>query len=577
MVNASKGFPIKVILILFLSAAIFLLYRQTLNYDFVDFDDPVRVTNNHHVRAGLTPDSLAWSFNFTEKNIVIWHPLTWISHMLDCQLFGLDSGMHHLTSVLLHIINCILLFLVFERMTGALWRSVFIAALFAFHPVNVDSVAWVAERKNVLSTFFWLLTMFSYAIYTERPGIFRYILIFLAFALGLLAKPMLVTLPFALLLLDYWPLNRFQNPAAPSAFRLIVEKVPFFVLSGISVYLTLSLKTFGAVLPVEPLSLGLRISNALVSYVSFIGKMVWPQNLAVHYPYPDMLPIWKTASAGSFLILVSLLTLFAVKRRPYLVVGWLWFLGTLVPVSGIVQPPGLWPAMADRWAYVPFIGLFIIAAWGASDLTARWKHREKGLFMTAVAALLILSATAWLQTRYWANSITLFKHAVQVTSNNSAMHHDLGIALANKGRITEAMKHFYAALRINPRLAEPHLSLGIALTNQGNIPEATGHLSESLRIAPDYAEAHNAMGFALAEQGNTVEAIRHYQKALKLDPELAEAHNGLGVVRAKQNRMDEAIKHFSEALRIDPHHKHAQINLKNALKFRKQEKDRIEN
>ena len=561
MAHATKRLPLKTVLCILLVVSIFLPYRQILRYDFVAFDDDTRVTKNPYVQAGLTSESIAWSFSFTEKNRTYWHPLTWISHILDCQLFELNPGMHHLTSLIIHMANSVLLFLVLAKMTGSVWRSVFVSALFALHPINVDSVAWVAERKNVLSTFFWMLTMLTYAFYTERPGLLRYLMTFLAYALGLLAKPMLVTLPFVLLLLDYWPLGRLRHPGIATAYRLFAEKIPLLVLSGISVYMsTLSLKNFGTIRSVESLPLDLRVSNALFSYISYILKMIWPQNLAVFYPYPDAVPIWKAACAAMLLIFVSLLALLVMKQKGYLTVGWFWFFGTLIPVSGLVQA-GLWPAMADRWAYVPLIGLFIMITWGASDLVARWRHKNTGFAIIAATLLIALTTSTWLQARNWSDSTALFEHTLQVTKKNWVMHYALGLTLANKGRINEAIGHFSEAVKVNPNVAEAHKDFAIALAKQRNIDEAIHHYSEALRIYPGYAEAHNGLGFSLAEQGRTDEAIRHYHDALKINPGYADAHNGLGLIRAKQGRMAEAMGYFSEALRINPLFAEAHSNL----------------
>jgi len=554
------GIRSDLLICLFLGLIALVVYWQVINHEFINYDDPTYVTDNHHVQAGLTLESLTWSFGFTREG-TYWHPLTWLSHILDCQLYGLNPGMHHLTNLILHMASSIFLFLVLGRMTGALWKSAFVAALFALHPLNVDSVAWVAERKNVLSTFFWMLTMLTYAYYSKRPNPYKYLLTFFCFALGLLAKPMLVTLPFVLLLLDYWPLGRLRSPTIPSAFRLALEKVPFFVLSGVGIYLSASsVEGLGTVIPMELRPMELRVANALVSYVSYIGKMIWPQGLAIHYPYPDMVPIWKATCAGLFLVLVSLVVLPAIKRKPYLSVGWLWFLGTLVPVTGLVQV-GLWPAMADRWAYVPLIGLFIMIAWGVCDLVARWSHKKTVLASLSLAILLVLMILSWTQVRYWKNSISLFEHALNVTSNNCFAHTRLALDLANQGRLTEAIRHFFEALLINPGYANAHNGLGSALTKQGRMDEAIRHFYEALRIDPGCAEGHYNLGRILNKQGRTDEAISHYVQALRINPDFAEAHNNLGSVLANQGRMNEAFSHFSAALQIKPRYAGAHYNL----------------
>jgi len=523
------GLRSELLICLLLGLIALAVYWHVTNHEFIYYDDPLYVIENHHVRAGLTLKSFAWSFNFKEKDRTYWHPLTWLSHILDCQLYGLNPGMHHLTNLVLHVASSILLFLVLSRMTGALWKSAFVAALFALHPLNVDSVAWVAERKNVLSTFFWMLTMLTYAYYSKQPNTYKYLLTFFCFALGLLAKPMLVTLPFVLLLLDYWPLGRLRHPTTPSAFRLVLEKVPFFVLSGVGIYLSASsVEGLGTVIPMELRPMELRVANALVSYVSYIGKMIWPQGLAIHYPYPDMVPTWKATCAGLFLVLVSLVVFPAIKRKPYLSVGWLWFLGTLVPVTGLVQV-GLWPAMADRWAYVPLIGLFIMIAWGVCDLVARWSRKKTVLASLSLAILLVLMILSWTQVRYWKNSIALFEHALNVTMNNVPAHNNLGKSLAKRGEIAEAIIHFSEALRIKPRYAKAHYNLGLAFANQDRTTEAIIHFSEALRIKPGLAEAHHNLGVALMRKGKIVDAIAHFREALIIRPDFSSAHSNLKI------------------------------------------------
>jgi len=550
---------------LLLSLITLAVYWQAIYHDFVNFDDVLYVTENQHIRSGLTSRSIAWSFSFSDKDKTYWHPLTWMSHVLDCQLYGLNPGMHHLTSVILHIANSILLFLVFKRMTGALWKSAFIAAMFSLHPLNVDSVAWIAERKNVLSTFFWMLTMLTYVFYAEQPKAYRYLLILLAFAFGLLAKPMLVTLPFVLLLLDYWPLGRFRYPSISSIFRLITEKIPFFVLSAASTYFSIStLQGFGEVISMEMRPMELRVANALVSYVSYIEKMIWPQDLAVHYPYPDMLPIWKTLCTGVLLASVSLLVLLAMKRKPYLFVGWLWFFGTFVPVTGLMQV-GIWPAMADRWAYIPLIGLFIMVAWGVPEFVAKWRHKNRVIVLIAAIFLLNLTALTILQLQYWTDSISLFEHALKVAPKSHVAHNNLGSALGKQGKTAEAIKHFSEAIQINPAYVNAYKNLGSAFANQGKIGKAIEYFYAALRIKPEFAEAHNSLGNALGKQGKIAEAIKHFSVALSINPAYAEAHNNLAISLANQGKLEEAIEHFSSALRIHPGFAEAHNNLGSAL------------
>lgn len=545
---------------LFLGLITLAVYWQVTNNEFVNYDDMLFVTNNPHVQAGLTRESITFILTNPEDAS---RRLTMLSHMLDFELFGLNAGLHHLTSLILHIANAMLLFIALNRMTGARWRSSFVAALFALHPFNVESVAWVAERRNVLSTFFWILTMLTYVRYAKRPGLGRYLVVLLCFGLGLTSKSMLVTLPFVLLLLDYWPLKRFQFGQS-GGWRLILEKVPLLALSAASCLITLHVViSKGTIGSLSSYPLTVRIANALVSYIAYIAKTVWPFDLTFLYPYPNRIPLWQVAGACLLIGSVFLLIIRSVRRRPYLFVGWLWYIGTLVPVIGLVQI-GL-QAMADRYAYVPLIGLFIMIAWGVPELVAQLRYKKTWLSLIAATLVSILATATLLQVRYWKNSITLFEHALHVTTNNYVIHYGLGLMLASQGETHDGINHFYEALRINPDFAEPHKELGIALANQGKMPEAAGHFSEALRIDPGYTEAHNGLGFALSMQGRMDEASKHYLEALKINPQSSEAHNGLGVVLAKQGRIDEAIKHFSEALKIDPGHEKAQKNLNRAL------------
>ncbi|MFC1489058.1 tetratricopeptide repeat protein [Thermodesulfobacteriota bacterium] len=555
---------------LFLIVATFAAYYQVTNHEFVNFDDTIYVTENRHVKAGLTLEGIIWSFKLSDKDNTYWHPLTWLSHLLDCELFGMKSGMHHLGNLILHISSSLLLFFTLKQMTGARWRSFFVAALFALHPLNVESVAWVSERKNVLSTFFWMLTLMSYGYYCRQPGFFRYFLTLIIFQLGLLAKPMLVTLPCVLLLLDYWPLGRIQSGStkgiryetgenasfgyvAYPASRLLLEKIPFLLLSSVSIVLsTLSLQNQENLISTEYIPMSLRIANALVSYVNYIVKMIWPKNLAVLYPYPKvMLPAWQVAGSGLLLVCVSVLVIMTLKRAPYLATGWLWYLGTLVPVIGLVQG-GLWPAMADRWAYIPLAGIYIIIAWGISDITKRWPHRKMWLPTLAILLLSILILATWRQAGFWKNTITLFEHTLGVTTNHYLPHNNLGNALLRKGRTAEAIEHYREALRLRPNYVEAHNNLGNALAKQGLADEAIKQCREALRLNPNYEKAHNNLGSILAEQGRIDEAVKHYREALRLHPNYVEAYNNLGNALKQKGQTDEAVTHYQEALRINP-------------------------
>ena len=560
------------------------VYWQVLNHNFVYYDDNVYVTENYHVQSGLTLEGVIWSF--TTNHASNWHPLTWLSHMLDCGLYGLKPRGHHLTNLLFHIVNSLLLLVVLRRMTGALWRSAFVAAMFALHPLHVESVAWVAERKDVLSTFFWMTTMWAYVRYVRSPGFRGYLLVLILFALGLAAKPMLVTLPFVLLLMDYWPLQRFQfgsgelqpqksiNPGHPISplLHLVREKAPFFVLAALSSAVTIvAQQSGGALTPVDKLAFGARITNALVSYASYIGKMLWPFHLAVVYPHPGKVVIWQAAGAAFILVCISILVIRAARRHPYFAVGWLWYLGTLVPVIGVVQVGK--QAMADRYTYVPLIGLFMIIAWGAADLTARWRSYRLGLATSAGVLVIALATCTWFQVGYWQNGAVLFEHALHVTSKNYLAHNNLGVALARQGRFDEAVAHLAKALEIRPKYAWAHNNLGAVLARQANLNEAIAHFSEALRIDPKLAEADISLGIALASQGHLHEALSHFLKALGKRPDSVEVHNNLGVTLARLDRFHEAAAHFSKVLEIMPDNAEVRHNLRRASKEAQRQKE----
>ncbi len=563
-----------------LIVAILVVFWQVKECGFVSFDDYVYVVDNPSVRGGLTFKNLIWAF--TTIHASNWHPLTWLSHMLDCELYGLNPGRHHLTNVLFHIANTLLLFLVLKRMTGALWRSSFVAALFALHPLHVESVAWVSERKDVLSTLFWMLTMLTYVWYTQKPKLDRYLLVLLSLALGLLSKPMLVTLPFVLLLLDYWPLGRFPfrqrnghrypHPSASTSpghqrsriFSLVLEKVPFFALTAVSSFLTFfAQQKGGTVKSIQLFSLESRVTNAVASYANYMEKMIWPHPLAILYPHPGVLPFWQVGGAGLVLACVSALAIYSARRHPYFPVGWLWYLGTLVPVIGLVQV-GM-QAMADRYTYVPLIGLFVTIAWGGTDLLKGWRYRRIVFSLLASLVLSVFMILTRTQIQYWKNSAALFGHAVKVTVNNHIAEDGLGLALARQGSLDEAIAHFAESLRIYPNYYATHYNLGLALALQGNIEKAMIHYAEALRLKPNYAEAHNKLGIALIHEGREKEAIAHFTEAVRIKPDYVEAYSNLGDSLAEQGRIEEAISHYNKALSINPDSPEIHYNLGVAL------------
>jgi len=552
---------------LFLVISILCVYGQVRTFSFVNFDDRQYVTGNYHVQAGFTLESIRWSFTATQASN--WHPLTWLSHMLDCQFYGMNPGHHHMTNVLFHILNSLLLFFIFKRISVSLWKSAFVAALFALHPLHVESVAWVAERKDVLSTFFWMLALWSYAGYVKSSKLDKYLLIILFYILGLMAKPMIVTLPFVLLLLDYWPLKRFQlwpsndeNPAVqrPFYFGLIREKIPLFILSFASSAITyLVQNSSGAVNSLVAIPFHLRVANALVSYVGYIGKMLWPHNLAVLYPYPRSIALWKIVGAGLLLTVITGLVLRLLRSKPYLAVGWLWYLGTLVPVIGIVQVGS--QALADRYTYVPLIGIFIMATWGISDWVSKKYYKRIGFYAATTAIVLLLMITSRLQVKYWTNSVTLFEHAINVTGDNGIAQHNLGEALAEQGNLNKAVEHYKAALKVNPDLAGTNFNIGVYFREEDKIDEAINHFSRILSEKSDRAAAQYELEDTMKKRGNLSRAVKCYLEAIKIRPGYVKAYNNLGVIFAAQNKVEAAIFFLSKALQISPRYAGAHYNL----------------
>jgi tetratricopeptide (TPR) repeat protein len=557
------------VLSLLLAVATFVLYAPVGRHGFVDYDDGQYVFENAQVQAGLTLAGVRWAL--VTGHASNWHPLTWLSHMLDAEWFGERAGGHHLTSVVLHCLDAVLLLLLFERMTGALWRSAFVAAAFAWHPLHVESVAWVSERKDVLSTFFGLASLLAYVAYARgapaggKPRAARsYWLGLGLFALGLMSKPMLVTWPFLMLLLDGWPLRRFPPGDARAGLgRLVREKLPFFALSLASCAVTFVCQAKGgAVSPLAGYPLPERLANAVISYARYVGKALWPADLSVLYPNPGHWPSWQVILAGLFLTAVSLAAFRARRSSPHFAVGWFWFAGTLVPVIGLVQV-GI-QAMADRYAYVPLIGLTVAVAWGAGAVAER---RPAARGPIAVAGIAVLAA--WIpvtrhQIGFWKDSETLFRRAVAVTANNHLAFNNLGFTLSEQGRKGEATEMYRAALAIKPDYADALNNLGHALAGDRKYGEAIEHYRRALRVDPGLVEAHNNLGNALSETGKLDEAIEHYRFVLEREPDHAEAHNNLGIALAKKGRIDEAVAQFRESIRFRPGYAGAHSNLGNA-------------
>ncbi len=507
------------------------VFAQTLRYDFVNYDDPRYVYQNTRIAGGIDFANVAWAFSHIHSEN--WHPLTTITHMLDCQLHGLNAGWHHFTNVLLHCLAVVILFVALERMTGALWRSAFVSAVFAVHPLHVESVAWIAERKDVLSAFFLMLTLLAYLHYTRAPSIGRYLTVAFVVALGLMSKPMLVTLPLVLLLLDYWPLGRFEahrSNIGRQVLQLILEKIPLIALSAVSSIVTF-LAQRGAIGWTEQLPVSARISNALVAYVIYIRQMFWPARLAVFYPHPEnRLPVLEISLAFIVLVGITAAAFVFRKKAPYFMTGWLWYLGMLVPVIGLVQVG--WQGHADRYTYLPQIGLYVAVTWAVTDLTRSWRFQRMALGVAALIVVGVLSWRGWLQTSYWRDSETLFTHALAVTSNNDVALNNLGIIFLEKGQLDDAISKLQAAIDLRPENAPAHDNLAKALLKKGQVAEAMVHYRKFLEIEPENIEARNTLGTALIQQGHLKEAIDQWQDALALQPNNGNAASNLAWVFA---------------------------------------------
>jgi Tfp pilus assembly protein PilF len=571
---------------------VLLPFYQTWQFDFVHYDDLNYIMGNANIQAGFNRNSVAWAF--TSLSAHNWHPLTWLSLTLDYQLYGVSAGGYHVTNVLMHLANTLLLFLIFGRMTGELWKSGFMAALFAIHPLHVESVAWIMERKGVLSTLFWLLTIGLYASYARHLSLRRYGWVCVTFLLGLMSKPMLVTLPLVLLLLDYWPLRRLRVGDPVGTRRLIIEKIPLFALSGaVSAITMYAQEQSGAVQSFAAFPFSDRLVNTLISYGGYVAKMLWPVNLAFFYPYPHSFSLWAVLLSGLFLVSASLLSIRFIRTAPYLAMGWLWYLITLFPVSGLIQV-GV-QAMADRYTYIPLIGLFIIVVWGIPDLLERRPYKKVIMAISAAIVILTLAIQTYHQTGVWQNSRTLFEHAIAVTQGNDVAQNNLGRYFMDQRMFHEAAGHFREAVRMRPGNVKYLNNLGIALFRQYRYQDAIACYRMAMAIDPRFADSYYNAADAYFFSGKENDALENYRKALSLKPgnavaenntatllirqgkmdealqlleaaiahrpSYAEAHNNLGVVLARTGRMDEAVVHIRRALQINPGYTEAKDNL----------------
>jgi len=564
----SIGFRGECLAVLLLVVAVLIPYGQVLGFDFLSCDDNAYVFENPQVMAGLNAKTFVWAF--TNSVALYFHPLTWLSHILDCQMYGLNAGGHHFTSLLIHTINTVLLFWVLRRMTGQFWPSVFAAALFGVHPLHVESVAWVSERKDVLSALFWIAGMGAYTRFVRVRSVGSYLLVVATFLLALMSKPMVVTFPFALLLLDYWPLNRFSDLKPGRAWfvramRLALEKAPLFALCIAGAASTFIMQQAGGSLEHgKSVVLHDRIANAFVAYAVYIGKTIVPFHLAPFYPHPGARPFWQIGLALLVLSCITLPVVAAWRKRPYLIVGWLWFIGTLIPVIELVQAGGF--AYADRYTYIPSVGLSIMLFYGVAD-AVQWGRLPKKVFVGVGTAwmVLLMICTAF-QAHLWRDTISLMEHTLQVTSANYAAHSGLGVALMRQKKFDEAKAHFLKALEIMPDLVS-HYNLGVILLNQGNLDEAKVHFLKAIEIKPDYVAALNNLGIVLLNQGQLDEAKRSFLKAIELEPDSAAAHVGLGCVLMNQKRYDECKVYLLKAIELEPDFVDAHINLGVLLRY----------
>jgi tetratricopeptide (TPR) repeat protein len=537
----------KFIIYIILAAATFTVYWQVNHFGFVNFDDNIYITENSHIQSGITSEGICWAF--TTRYFELWNPLVWLSFMFDYQLYGLNANGYHLTNFILHILSTLLLFWLFNRMTQAIWKSAFIAAFFALHPLHVESVAWIAERKDVLSAFFWMLTLCSYVYYTEKPAIKRYLFVFFSFVLALLSKPMVVTLPVIMILLDYWPLKRFEMQKGNSVLWQLKEKLPFFVLSAVFTIITLIAQQK----PYEKdasFPLFSRLANAPVSFVTYLVKTFWPYNLSVLYPFSPHIPVWQITGAFLLIIIVTAIVILTAKRLPYLCVGWLWYAIIIVPVIGIIQVGN--QVIADRYTYLPLIGISIMLAWGIPSLFRSEDMRKKILYPVAIAFLAIMTFLAWKQCGYWKNSAEICRHVLQVTQNNYTAHINLGSVLFDEGKTEEAISHFSEAIRIMPNLVLSYDKRGVAYAKSDRNQQAIEDFNKAIHLRPDYADAYYNRGTLYQKVGQYQSAIDDLSEAIRLKPDNLHAYFNRSEAYIYLGRYQPAIDDLNKIIRLDP-------------------------
>ena len=521
----------KCIVCIVLASLTLAVYWQVNQFDFFLVDDGLYVTQNSHIRSGITLKGMRLAFSSIYADYYI--PLVWLSFMFDYQLYGLDGGGYHLTNLILHLMSMLLLFWCFKRMTGAVWRSAFVAALFSLHPLQVEPVTWITTRNTILSVFFCILTLCFYIYYTEKPSLKRYLPVLICFMCALLSKPVYMMLPVVMILLDYWPLRRFELKKEKFLSWQLKEKMPFFVLSAIFTIITIALRYNK---PHTPFPLDARLANALISFVTYLGKTFWPQDLAFFYPFPSYIPEWKIISAAFLIIFISSFVTVMMKRLPHLFVGWFWYAIIIFPVLGIVQDNE--QAMADRFYYLPSIGLAIMLAWGAPLLFHRMQIRKKILIPAGIAVTIILAVLAWQQCAYWRSSVDLFRHTIQVTKNNFIAHNLLGAALAKEGNVKEAIDQFNEAIRLKPNFADAYTNKGTAYYKLGHYQQAIHDYSQNIRLKPDYADAYNYRGLSYAKLGQYQRSIHDFDEVIRLKPDYADAYTNRGFAYLLQGKQE---------------------------------------
>lgn len=573
MQNISEGQK-RLLICISLSIIILSIYSQVSHFSFVAFDDQVYVTNNAHIQSGITWENIIWAFSSMEAGF--WQPLTWLSLLLDFEIYRLDAGGYHLTNLLIHLFNAILLFLVLEGMTKALWQSAFVAMLFAVHPLNVEPVAWISSRKDLLSTFFFFMAIGAYGLYVKNISIYKYFLVLCFFILGLMAKSMVATLPVVLLCLDFWPLARCRiikknrvnmgivlgkNSGRDTLTWLVSEKIPFIAIALVFISLTfIAENRLGALPSLTSYPLWVRFENASVAYILYIMKMLFPAELSIFYLHPGRYDTWQII--GSLIILAGImLTVFLLRRKmPYVLVGWLWYLGTMAPVIGIVQIGG--HLLADRYAYIPLVGLFIMTAWSIGDIAKRGRGVKKVVLSLALLSIISLSFLSHFQVRHWQNTVSIFEHAVNVAPYNYVALDNLGIAMMRENRLPEAQLNFEKAISLNPQYASVYNNYGNLLVKQGYAEEAKKKYEQALRINPHFAEAHFNLSVLLTNQDDLEEATKHLRIAMDINPRNADYHAVLGVIMIKRKKYSEARKSLQESLRLHPDAKDALLYLK---------------